>query len=257
MENVERYQSLSKKTAIQIILCDKLGARWGELCSFSLTSKGSVSWANILSHFHRASLTLAALCRHTWQWQMRQCVEEWGGGGRMGEGGVVGVPERDGCHPQEKLWLIGLGLLPVSAGHPWPRGSLCEYTFSHLDKYLDRPGKAAHPSLPLSLPTFYFSPIQEHSIWGTINCLLTSCPSFPSFWSLSLPLAHFLLPSASRVHIFLVPYTGSQNIVCYIMDLCTWPLYTWFFFHNSLYVWLCAFKKKKSKWRKKHFTFWF
>lgn len=246
MENVERYQSLSKKTALQIILCDKPGSRWGELCSFSLTSKGSVSWANILSHFHRASLTLAALCRHTWQWQMRQCVEEWGGGGRRGEGGVVGVPERDGCHPQEKLWLIGLGLLPVSAGNPWPRGSLCEYTFSHLDKYLDRPGKAAHPSLPLS-------PLSAHLLLfphpGTLYLGHHRLPSdllslFSLFWYLSLPLVHFLLPSAGRVHIFLVPYTGSQNIVCYIMDLCTWPLYTWFFFHNSLYVWLCAFKRK-------------
>lgn len=183
-----------------------VGCRWGELCSFSPTSKGSVSWANILSHFHRASLTLAAPHRHTWQWQMRQCVEEWGGGGEEGWGSEWWESQRGmGATPQEKLWLTGLGLLPVSAGHPWPRGSPWVHIFT--PGQIARQARKSSPPIPASLPAhLLLFPPNPRTLYLMHHQLPSDLQPFFSFiFDFSLPLAPFLLPSVVCGHIFCVP----------------------------------------------------
>lgn len=114
------------------------------------------------------------------------------------------------------------------------------YTWTNSKRGQEK--QPTHPYLS-PCPPFSFPPIQEHSIWGTIGCLLTSSPSSPLF-----------LSSDGCVHIFLVPFTGllKHYLPCY--GCIAWPSYTWFYFHNSLYLWLmCALKKNNKK---KKFTFW-
>lgn len=128
-----------------------IGSRWGELRSFGLTSKGSVSWANILSHFHRASLTLAALCRHTWQWQMRQCVEEWGGGGGRGEGGGGGSPRKGWLPPPEETLTHWPRLV---ASQRWPPLAQGQLLWVHIftPGQIARQARKSSPPIPTSLP---------------------------------------------------------------------------------------------------------
>lgn len=255
MENVERYQSLSKKRLLyKSYYVISIGSRWGELCSFSLTSKGSVSWANILSHFHRASLTLAAPHRHTWQWQMRQCVEEWGGGGGRVEGGGGGSPREGWLPPPGESLTHWPRLVASQCWPPLAQGQpLCVHIFT--PGQIATQARKSSPPIPTSLPAHLLLPPPSPS-----KNILSGTPS-AAFWppvllffflSLSLPLAHFLLPSAGCVHIFCVPYTGlSKHYLLYYG--CTWPIYTWFSFHNILYIWLMwALEKQKTNKQKKN-----
>ena len=174
-----------------------------------------------------------------------------GVGRRRGEGGGGRweVPERDGCHPQEELWLIGLGLLPVSAGHPRPRGSpLWVHIFT--PGQIARQARKSSPPIPTSPPcppsTF---PPSKSTLSGATSAAFW--PLLLRFRSLSLPL---LLSSADCVHISVVPYSGlSKKHHFAILWIYAFDHYILgFSFHNSLYVWLmCAFKKKKKKQKKK------
>lgn len=126
---------------------------------------------------------------------MRQCVEVWGGRGSKGVGGVVGVPERYGCQPREKLWLTGLGVLPVRLAtsglgaasvsthfHTWTNsktGQEKQSTRSYLCPYPPStflPSKNAHHHLPTDLQS-NFSPL----IFKLFLCHLPTffCPQLP------------------------------------------------------------------------------
>lgn len=166
------------------------GSRWGELCSFSLTSKGSVSWANILSHFHRASLTLAALRRHTWQWQMRQCVEAWGGGGRKGRGVRGGGSPREGWLPPPGETLTHWPRLIAS--QRWPPLAQGQPLWVHIftPGQIARQARKSSPPIPTSLPAHLLLFLLPR----TLNLGHHRLPSdllFLHFWCLSLPLAQF------------------------------------------------------------------
>lgn len=169
-----------------------IGSRLGELCSFRLTSKGSVSWANILSHFHRASLTLAALRRHTWQWQMRQCVEEWGG--RKGEGGGGGSP-REGWLPPPGETLTHWPRLVAS--QRWPPLAQGQPLWAHIftPGQIARQARKSSPPIPTSLPTHLpLFPPSRNSLSGAPSAAFwPPVLLFLHFWSLTLPLALFLL----------------------------------------------------------------
>lgn len=134
-----------------MILCDKylLYCRWGKLWSFSLTSKGSVSWANILSDFHRASVTLADLCRHTWQWQMRQCVEESGGG--VVRGGGVRSPRKGWLPPPGETLTHCPRLVASQRPPPLAQGQpLWVHIFT--PGQIARQARKRSPHIPTSLP---------------------------------------------------------------------------------------------------------
>lgn len=220
-----------------------IGSRWGELCSFSLTSKGSVSWANILSHFHRASLTLAAPRRHTWQWQMRQCVEEWGGGGRRGEGGSGGSPRKGWLPPPGETLTHWPRLVASQRRPPLAQGQpLWVHIFT--PGQIARQARKSSPPIPTSLPAHLLFR-HPRTLSGAPSAAF-SPPVLLSLHFWSLYICHLSCPQLA-VYIYSLCLTlVSQNIICYIMDLWTWPLYTWFSFHNSLYAWLmCALKKSK------------
>lgn len=220
-----------KRAAITSYDVISMDCRWGELCSFSLTSKGSVSWANILSHFNRASLTLATPCNHSWQWQMRQCVEERGGGGSEVEEGVVGVPERDGCHFWEKLWLIGLSVLPARLAAPGPGAASVSIHFhtwtnsqtgqekqpthpylSHCPPSTFAPSMNTHHQLPSDLQSF-FPPLFFYFYFFSFFATFT----FSLLLQLARKAAQTVIPKLS---------TCSQNMLHYSIDLCIWLLYT-------------------------------
>lgn len=175
MENVERYQSLSKNDCYTCYVISA-GSRWAELCSLSLTSKGSLSWANILTHFHWANLTLAAPRRRTWQWQMRQCVEDWGGGGRRGEGASGGSPREGWLPPRGETLTHWPRLVASQCKQPLAQGAASEsthfYTWTNSETGQEK--RPTHHCISPSLP-FSFPP-SKNTIRGTIRCLLTSTP---------------------------------------------------------------------------------
>lgn len=186
VENVERYQSLSKKRLLYKSCCViSIGSRWAELCSFSLTSKGSLSWANILSHFHWANLTLAAPRRRTWQWQMRQCVEEWGGGGRRGEGAGGGSP-REGWLPPRGETLTHWPRLVASQRKPPLAQGQPLWVHIFTPGQIAREARKSSPPIPTSLPAHLFLPpppskntlsgAPSAAFWPPVLLFLYFCP---------------------------------------------------------------------------------
>lgn len=126
-----------------------LSKRWAEMCSFSLTSNGSGSWANILSHFRWANLTLAAPRRRTWQWQMRQCVEEWSSRGRRGGGGSGGSP-REGWLPPRGETLTHWPRLAASQHKPslaHGAASVCTHFYTWTNSETGQEKQPTHPCL--------------------------------------------------------------------------------------------------------------
>lgn len=161
-----------------------IGSRWAELCSFNLTSKGSLSWANILSHFHWANLTLAAPRRRTWQWQMRQCVEEWGGGGRRGEGAGGGSP-REGWLPPRGETLTHWPRLVASQRKPPLAQGQPLWVHIFTPGQIAREARKSSPPIPTSLPAHLFlSPPSKNTLsgapsaafWPPVLLLLYFCP---------------------------------------------------------------------------------
>lgn len=221
-----------------------IGSEWGKLCSFSLTSKGSVSWANILSHFHRASLTLAAPRRHTWQWQMRQCVEEWGGGGAR-EGGRWESQKGMAATPRRNSDSLASACCQSAPATPGPgAASVSTHFHTWTNSSTGQEKQPTHPYLSPCPPSTF--PPSKSTLSGAPSAAFWP-PLLHFFWSLSF--RHFSCPQLA-VYIYIhcaFTLVSPKNTICYIMDLCIWPLYTWFSFHNLLYVWLmCAFKKKKK-----------
>lgn len=173
------------------------GSRWAELCSLSLTSKGSLSWANILSHFHWANLTLAAPRRRTWQWQMRQCVEDWGGGGRRGEGAGGGSPREGWLPPRGETLTHWPRLVASQRKQPLAQGAASEsthfYTWTNSETGQEK--RPTHLCVSPRLP-FSFPPSKN---------TLSGAPS-DAFWPPLL--SPFFLSSDGYVHIFLVPFAS-------------------------------------------------
>lgn len=203
------------------------GSRWGEQCSFlSLTSKGSVKLGK-----HPLSFSTGP----DWPWQPCAGIpdsDRWGSVSRRWEGveGSGWGSPREGmaATPGRNSDSLASACCQSVLATPWPGGSLCEYTFSHLDKYRDRPGKAAHPSLPLFpihllLPLTALHPPHPRALYLGHHRL----PSDPPV----LLFLHFLIPLFATspqlaVYIYSVCLTlasQKKNIICYIMDACTWP----------------------------------
>lgn len=223
-------KACQKNTAIQIMSCDKPKQEVGRNVFLQSNFKrfwklGKHPLSFSLGQLDPGSPRAGVPDSDRWGSVSRSGAVEVGGAGEA----VVGVPERDGCHPEEKLWLIGLGLLPVSTSHLWPMGQpLCVHIFT--PGQIARQARKSSPPIPASLTAHLPTspPMQEH---GTIDCLLTSSPSFPSFFVLTWLCTY-------------ISCASKHYLLCY--GCITWPSYTWFYFCNSLYLRLmCALKRKK------------
>jgi len=147
---------------------------------------------------------------------MRQCVEEWGGGwgggGRESQKHPGGTDSLASAGCQSALATPRPGAASVSTHfHTWTNSSTGQ------EKQPTHP--PIHPSLHLSLSTFYFS-----TIWGTISCLLTPSPSFPSFLILLFATAPVL--SWLCTYIPFVLHRSLETLFAMLCMYVIWPLYT-------------------------------
>ena len=199
---IKACQKKKKTTAVQIILCDKRGLQVRRAVflfkpNFKRLRKAGQTSSLI---FYRARLTLAAPRRHTWQWQMRQCVEEVEGGLRGVGGGVL-----------ERGWLLPPGETlthwpRLVASWCWPppgpgAASVSTHFHTWTNTETGQEKQPTHPylsSLHLLLPTPH--PPHPRALYLGHRRL----PSDP----LVLLFLHFLIPLFATSPQLAVPYTG-------------------------------------------------
>lgn len=163
--------------------------------------------------------------RRTWQWQMRQCVEERGGRGEGGESRA-----RGGHQPKEKLWLTGDSALCQSGGGtPWP-------------------GHKEEGGAPLWVHTFTPGQIARHARESSppISTQLLHPSSSPGPKKTRYPGRHRLPPDLFRSAL-----REPRAALCHART----PSCARFGLHHSLKV--CIRNGIKKGRRRKEFTFWY
>lgn len=107
---------------------------------------------------------------------MRQCVEDWGGGGRRGEGAGGGSPREGWLPPRGETLTHWPRLVASQRKQPLAQGAASEsthfYTWTNSETGQEKQPThlCVSPCLPFSFPP------SKSTIWGTIRCLLTSTP---------------------------------------------------------------------------------